>query len=111
LPILRAKQFQAERKEQPPRLTIKKPNTDMSEKTENKHTSGKLSDASPCSAKFVRLQPVKFPLSDGTYQNCLFIGVDSEGVATVKTKGRRYRTVWDCNLYPQNSQRCHGENK
>jgi len=60
--------------------------------------------ASQCSARFVRLQPVKFPLSDGTYQECEFIGVDSEGVATVKTKGGRYRTVWDCNLYPQNAK-------
>jgi len=64
----------------------------------------KASRSSACSARFVRLQSVKFPLGDGTYQECTFIGVDSEGVATVKTKGGRYRTVWDCNLYPQNAQ-------
>ena len=45
------------------------------------------------------MQIVKFPLGDGTYQQCAFIGVDSHGVATVKTQGGRYRTVWDCNLY------------
>ena len=45
------------------------------------------------------MQLVKFPLGDGTYQQCSFIGVDSHGVATVKTRGGRYRTVWDCNLY------------
>lgn len=60
----------------------------------------RIESRSAPSARFARLQPVKFPLGDGTYQECTFIGVDSEGVATVKTKGGRYRTVWECNLYP-----------
>ena len=56
--------------------------------------------ATTCYAsRFFRMQLVKFPLGDGTYQQCSFIGVDSHGVATVKTRGGRYRTVWDCNLY------------
>lgn len=50
--------------------------------------------------RFFRMQLVQFPLGDGTYQQCHFIGVDTHGVATVKTRGGRYRTVWDCNLYP-----------
>lgn len=56
------------------------------------------------------MQLVKFPLGDGTYQRCTFIGVDSHGVATVKTQGGRYRAVWDCNLYPElNAEESRGE--
>jgi hypothetical protein len=58
------------------------------------------SDETPCCvSRFFRMQLVKFPIGGGAYQQCTFIGVDSHGVATVKTQGGRYRTVWDCNLY------------
>jgi hypothetical protein len=50
-------------------------------------------------ARFSNGQDVKFPLGDGTYQLCKFIGIDCYGLSTVKTKGGRYKKVWDCNLY------------
>lgn len=58
-------------------------------------------------ARFAHGQEVKIPIGDSTYQHCTFIGTDMHGVSTVKTKGGRYKTVWDCNLYPCNSASRH----
>ena len=78
--------------------------------TEKTTTPDELGAASCYASRFFRMQLVKFPLGDGTYQQCSFIGVDSHGVATVKTQGGRYRTVWDCNLYSvHNAEPIHGE--
>lgn len=68
---------------------------------DNKTTDSLAVDsASPgYTSRFRNKEPVKIPLGDGTYQECTFIGTDFNGVSTVKTKGGRYRIVWDCNLY------------
>lgn len=49
--------------------------------------------------RFTKGQEVKIPLGDGTHQYCIFIGTDCDGVTTVKTKGGRYKSVWDSNIY------------
>ena len=65
--------------------------------------SGKGLDATPCCARFSHGQSVKIPLGDGSYQHCVFVGMDMHGVSTVKTRGGRYKQVWDCNLYLHNT--------
>jgi hypothetical protein len=60
-------------------------------------------DETPCCARFSHGQPVKIPLGDGSYQHCIFVGMDMHGVSTVKTQGGRYKQVWDCNLYLHNA--------
>lgn len=73
-------------------------NQTESKPTDAEQESGKGLDEMPCCARFFHGQSVKIPLGDGSYQHCVFVGTDMHGVSTVKTRGGRYKKVWDCIL-------------
>ena len=83
--------------------TIRNLRAGMRDCTPNATAAPAGTSETPYCARFFYGQTVKIPLEDSTYQYCTFVGTDMHGVSTVKTKGGRYKQVWDCNLYLHNA--------